>query len=177
MFLILIIDNKTAFWRLSPFHVVIPFFLVPPFFWNCEDTDILSTHIMLMRYVFLAKHLSFPCMDNSVPGLGIFPKHQEANQKALIPFIWGTIWVPKHCAISSQPWGKLGQWKGWPRAPISVSPSRSESRGSITRGDDALFLTLLWKPPIGRHGILSKQWKLPSDCYCLPAFNMSRLES
>lgn len=104
MFLTHIINNKTAFRRLSPFHVAIPFFLVPPFFWNCEDTDsILSTH---MRYVFLAKYLSFRCMDNSVPGLGIFPKHQEANQKGLVLEAHVSLYlrynrVPKHCAVSS----------------------------------------------------------------------------
>ena len=149
MFLIHIISNKTGFWSLSPFHVVIPFFLAPPFFWNCEDTDsIFSTHMMLMKYIFLAKYLSFPCMDNSVPGLGIFPKHQEANQKGLILeapislYLRYNLGTKALCYFFSAT-GKTGSVKGEAQCTnLSVSPSRSESRGSITKGNNALFLTL-----------------------------------
>lgn len=139
MFLIHIISNKTAFWSLSPFHVVIPFFLAPPFFWNCEDTDsIFSTHMMLMKYIFLAKYLSFLCMDNSVPGLGIFPKHQEANQKGLILeapislYLRYNLGTKALCYFFSAT-GKLGQWKGRPSAPISLSVQAEVSQEAASQ--------------------------------------------
>lgn len=101
--------------------------------------------MMLIRYGCLAKYLSFPCMDCSVLGLGIYPRHQEANQKDLIleahislclRYSWGTKAL---CCF----FAAAGKTRSVKKALIPLSAQAGVSQEEISQKElMALFFTL-----------------------------------